>query len=252
MFILFALIVMRMSGAVVFNSIFGRSGVPGQVRGAFILVLSLMYYVWLGGTMENPPGTLLEFAVMLLKELMLGFALGFGMEINFMIVRFAGSIIDFAMGLSMAQVFDPQSNTQVTVTSNLYNTLFMLMIFTTNAHLRYLEILFTSAGNIPFGQVQITAQLAQYILQYFCQCIVVGLQLCFPMMGLQLLTEVAIGLLMKAVPQVNIFAVNFQIKLIIGMAMLLILYNPVAEKIQSFVGGELFDTLYHIVGLMAP
>ena len=97
MFILFSLIVMRMSGAIALNPVFGRTNVPARVKAAFILVLSLMLYIGSGGILVHEPAVMAEYGVMLLKELLFGFTLGFGMELAFLVVRFASSIMRSTM-----------------------------------------------------------------------------------------------------------------------------------------------------------
>ena len=81
MLLLFSLIVMRMSGAVAFSPLFGRTNYPSQAKAAFVFLLSLLLYSGQGGTLSHPPGTMLEYMVMLLMELFVGFTLGFAMEL---------------------------------------------------------------------------------------------------------------------------------------------------------------------------
>ena len=113
MLILFSLILMRMTGAIVFNPIFGRSNVPARMKAGLILFLSLLLYSGFGGELGRQPVGILDYGVMLIKELFVGFVLGFSMELAVMILRYASAIMDFSMGLSMAQVYDPQYNGQV-------------------------------------------------------------------------------------------------------------------------------------------
>ena len=135
MLILFSLIAMRMTGAIVFNPIFGRSNTPARMKAGLIFLLSLLLYSGFGGELSHQPAGILEYGVMLLKELFVGFTLGFSMELAVMVLRFASAIMDFSMGLSMAQVYDPQYNGQVTVTSGIYYGFFVLLFFATNCHL---------------------------------------------------------------------------------------------------------------------
>ena len=128
MFILFSLIIMRMSGAIALNPVFGRTNVPSRVKAAFILVISLMLYIGPGGILVHEPAVMAEYGVMLIKELLFGFTLGFGMELAFLAVRFASAIMDYSMGLTMAQVYDPQYNAQMTITTGMYYA-FMVMLF---------------------------------------------------------------------------------------------------------------------------
>ena len=143
MLILFSLIVMRMTGAIVFNPIFGRNSVPARMKAGLVLFLSLLLYGGFGGELSHQPAGILEYGVMMLTELFVGFVLGFSMELAVMILRFASAVMDFSMGLSMAQVYDPQYNGQVTVTSGVYYGFFVLLFFATNCHLRVIQIFFS-------------------------------------------------------------------------------------------------------------
>ena len=106
MFILFALVFMRMTGAIALNPILGRSNIPNPVKGAMILVLSFLLYGGTDGVLTHEPAFMLEFGFMLIKELMVGFAIGFSMELSFAVVRFAAAVLDYIMGLSMAQTYE--------------------------------------------------------------------------------------------------------------------------------------------------
>lgn len=250
MLILFALIVMRMSGAILINPIFGRTGVPSRVKAAFTLMMSLMLYLSLDGTLEYEPATMIEFIVMLVKELLFGVVISYGMDLAFCVVRFASTIMDHTMGLSMAQVFDPQYGTQTTVTSGLYYTLIVMLFFATDNHLRLIGIFFHSAEQIPFGQIMWNRQLPLAILDMFQNCIYMGLQFAMPIVAMELLAEVSIGILMRIIPQINVFVVNFQVKIIVGLVLMLVLYQPMTEKIYEimewmFSSIEVFIPLLH-------
>jgi flagellar biosynthetic protein FliR len=249
--VLFAFIIMRMTGAVAFNPVFGHSNVPATIRGALVMVFSIMMYMWTGGTMTEMPGTIIEFSVMALKELFFGFVIGFGFQLAVMVIRYGTAIIDYTMGLSMAQVYDPQTSTQMTVSSQLYNAFMMLVFMAKDGHLRFMQIVFGAADTIPFGQVMLNLELPKYVIQYFAQCIVMGIQFAMPIIIIEMLIEVSVGLLMRVVPQINIFAVNFQIKIIVGLLMLLILFTPMSDVIDR-AWSSMFDQIYQLVGLMTP
>ena len=235
MLILFALVVMRMSGAVVFNPVLGRTNLPRTAKGAMVLMLSLLLYLGVEGNLQHQPANLIEFGVMLLKELMVGFVIGYSMELGFMVIRFASSIIDQTMGLSMAQTYDPQYNTQMTITSNLYYTFLFLLFLAGDGHVRLLALFFSSARLIPFGQVTIDTGLARMMLETFTANITMGLQLAFPIIAMELVTEAAVGILMRMIPQINVFAVNFQLKIIVGLMMLLFMFSPMSERLYVII-----------------
>lgn len=249
MFILFSLIVMRMSGAVAFNPVLGRTNIPNRVKASFVLVLSLMLYIGFGGKLVHEPANMLEYGLMLIMELLFGFVLGFCMELSLLTVRFASAIMDYSMGLNMAQVYDPQYNTQMTITSGMYYAFMVLLFFATNGHLRLITIFFQSASVIPFGTVTWKPELTQAILGMFEQSVLMGLQFAFPLIAMELVTEVAVGILMRIIPQINVFVVNFQVKIIVGMLMLLFLFSPMSDKLYVILD-QMFQSMQNLVMLM--
>ena len=154
------------------------------------------------------------------------------------------------MGLNMAQIYDPQYNTQMTITSGMYYAFLMLLFFAMDGHLRLLEIFYGSARLIPFGAVRISPGLAMAVLDMFRQSIVMGLQFALPVVGMELVAETAVGILMRIIPQINVFVVNFQVKIIVGMLMLLILFSPMSDKLYGVLD-YMFQWLDHMVRLMA-
>ena len=249
MFILFSLIIMRMSGAIALNPVFGRTNVPSRVKAAFILVISLILYIGPGGILVHEPAVMAEYGVMLIKELLFGFTLGFGMELAFLAVRFASAIMDYSMGLTMAQVYDPQYNAQMTITTGMYYAFMVMLFLATNGHLRLLTIFFISCELIPFGTVTFRPELAQAILLMFRESIAMGLQFAFPLIAMELVAETAVGILMRMIPQINVFVVNFQIKIIVGILMLLFLFSPMSDKLYVILNG-MYQSLQQIVTLM--
>lgn len=247
MLILFALIIMRMSGAFIINPIFGRSGIPSRAKAALVLVMSLLLYLSLDGKLEYEPSTMLEFAVMLVKELLYGVVISFGMELAFSIVRFASTIMDHTMGLTMAQVYDPQYSGQTTVTSGLYYTGVVLLFFATDSHLRLIGVFFNSAKQVPFGQIVWNRQLPLTILSMFEECIYLGLQFAMPVIALELLAEASIGILMKMIPQINIFMVNVQVKIIVGLVMMLVFYGSISDVFYDVI-----DWIFSSIEILIP
>ncbi len=235
MLILFSLILMRMSGAIAFNPVLGRSNVPAAARAALAFAFSLVLYMGMDGVLENPPSGMLEYGVMLLSELLLGFTMGFVMELVFLVVRFASSVMDFSMGLSMAQVYDPQYNTQTTLSAGLFYAFLVMLFLASNGHLELIALFFASARLIPFGQAALRPELAQLIADIFSWSIFTGLQLAFPLLAMELVTEAAIGILMRIIPQINIFVVNFQLKIIVGLLMLVFLFGPMSDQLYRIL-----------------
>lgn len=235
MFILFALVLMRVTGGIAMNPVLGRTNFPNVAKGALIFMLSVLVYAGTDGTLAQEPAGMLDFGVMLIKEFMVGFVMGYSMELSFAIIRFGSAIIDHTMGLSMAQTYDPQYGSQMTITSNLYYAFLVTMFLALDGHVRLLSILFTSARLIPFGEVTVRPELSEFMLEVFRNSIAMGLQFAFPIIAMELVAEAAIGILMRVIPQINVFAVNFQMKIIVGMMLLVFLFNPMSAQLYTII-----------------
>ncbi len=227
-FTLFLYIVMRMSGFVMFSPIFGRSGIPAMAKAGFILMLSVAVY----GHHAQPvtvPATLLEFLLRLLLELFIGFTLAMIMRFFSYIPDQAGEIVDTQMGMSMAKTYDPSTQTQMTNTANLLNTLMMLIFFSCNGHVTMLRIMTSSGEIVPFGEVAINEDISSWMLQLFAECAVLSVKLALPILAAELLGQVGMGVLMKVIPQINVFVINIELKVIVGLVMLLALIAPMGD-----------------------
>lgn len=163
MFITFSMAVMRMSGAIGFNPLFGKSNFPCKNKGIFYFCPVTAPVSVCRPDPDGIPGSMAEYILMLAGELFLGAVLAFAMELAFLTIRFASSIMDYSMGLSMAQVYDPQYGTQSTVSSGIYYAFMVLIFFASNSHLRLLELFYQSVQLIPFGKVTFNPMLVHVI-----------------------------------------------------------------------------------------
>lgn len=235
MFILFTLIIMRMSSFIGFNPFFGRKIIPAKVKIALIMFISLNIYIYCGGKLEHTPESIVEYVFMLLTEMLLGLSIGFALEIIVMVVRFAAFLIDFSMGLSMAQIYDAQYQTQSSISSQLYYSILMLMFFSSGADIRFFSIILKSGIMIPYGAIKLDASLALYIIELFKDSVIMAAQFAFPVVSMELLGELAVGIIMRMVPQINVFVINFQIKIMMGLFVMYFLFDPSVKKISDLL-----------------
>ena len=202
---LFLLITGRMTGCVVFNPLLGRRGIPGMIKAGFVLLLSVCVFLITPVRMDMPT-TLLGLALSFLLELLLGYILGLVVNFFFYIPLMAGSAIDMQMGMSMGATYDPGSGAQVTITSTMLNLLMSLLFFTANGHHTLIRIMVASGGIVPFGAVVLGEELYMALIEVFIDCTILGIKLCMPILAAELLGQVGMGILMKVIPQINVFA----------------------------------------------
>ena len=225
---LFLLITARMSGCVLFNPLLGRRGIPGIVKAGFIMMLSFCVFA-IAPAPRQLPDSLLGLALVFLLELFLGYILGLVVNIFFYIPLLAGSVIDMEMGLAMASTYDPASGIQVTATSTLLNTLMSLLFFAANGHQTLIRIFAVSGQIVPFGAVALGENLYAAVIELFLSCTVLGIKLCMPILAAELMGQVGMGILMKVIPQINVFAINIELKVIIGLVLIFLLITPFSE-----------------------
>ena len=233
---LFALIMMRMSGMILLNPIFGRRNIPMTAKSGLIIVLTLTLYSASAESAFEVASTL-ELGFLLMKEFVVGYVIGYTMELFFFAITFGGFVIDFQLGLTMATVYDPQSNSQVAVTGGVLQTWFMLVFFATDAHLALMKILITSADIVPYGGIVITQGLASRMIEIFLQCVDLGVRLSLPILAAEFLVEVGIGI---------IFVINIQLKIIVGLGLLVILFSPIGEHLNRIMT-EMMKTVQGIL-----
>ena len=245
---LFLLILARMSGCVLFNPLLGRQSVPGIVKSGLILLLSVTAAAM---TEYRPavPDTLLEMAVRLLLEMGLGYILGLVVNVFFIIPLVGGELIDVQMGMSMGKTYDPGSHASTTVTASLLNILMMLLFFAGNGHHTMLQIFMTSGRIVPFGQAAFGQEVYQAIIELFVTCTIMGIKLCMPILAAELLGQVGMGILMKVIPQINVFAINIELKVIIGLLLLLVLLTPFSEYLLRAENEMLMQMQHLLTGM---
>ena len=226
---LFLFITARISGFVLFNPILGRRNIPGTFRSGFILVLSVFVISFAAPDRVRVPGSTIELVFCILLELALGYLLGLVMNFFFYIPQLAGHAIDTQMGMTMNQVYDASAQANLSVSSVLLNTLMTLLFFAAGGHHTLLRMMLTSHEIVPFGAVTLGLDAANAMLELFVECTLLAVKLCMPILAAELLGQLGMGVLMKVIPQINVFSINIELKVIIGLGLLLLLMAPFSE-----------------------
>ena len=244
-FTLFLYIFMRMSGFVLFSPFFGRNGIPTLFQSGFMLCLSIAAYAACGQVVAVPE-TLVELVVRLLLELGIGFFINMLIRFMLYIPEQAGEIIDTQMGMSMARSYDPGAQSSMTSTANLLNLMTQLLFFLSNGHVTLIRLVLSSGDVVPFGGAAFGNMAANHMVAFFSNCVLLSFKLSLPILGAELLGQMGMGILMKAIPQINVFAINIELKVIVGMLMLSVLLAPMGNfllETESVMLGSIRDLL---------
>jgi len=240
----FLLVFTRMIGFFIILPVFSSNNV--NVLGKLAFAGAAAFLVTVSGNVQyvvyfnTAPG----FVLLILQEFITGFILGFVTNLAFNLVYFAGQLLDFQIGFSMVSVFDPVTQIQVPIIGNLFFlTLTALLIQSGGLH-ALLSALFFSYEILPIGKASIINNpvLFKVILELMMSFITIAVQVALPISGAILIIDVAMGLLVKAAPQMNIFVVGMPVKLLAGLG-LLFMMTPILSNVYDTV----FDLAYSAV-----
>ncbi len=240
----YILVFCRMGSMIFFNPLLARKNVLSSVKIALALGLTLIITPTLDvSQIEGFEG--LVFLFSMVKEFMVGFAAGLIFQIFYYMLFAAGDIIDMGFGLSMAKAFDPGTNIQTSFSGRLFELLFVLYFFATDSHLTFIRIMVSSYDVVSVGATVIGQDTARFIMTMFVSAFSLIIKLCAPFMVATFVLEVALGVLMKLSPQINIFSIHFPMKIILGFILLFIFAVPVGNFMENYIG-ILNDNLYNL------
>ena len=226
---LFLYILMRMTGFVVFNPLWGRMNVPAMVKAGVSLVMAVFVGAFAVQNAVAVPATAIELALRLLLELALGYLVAVVMHCFFYVPLLAGHMIDAQMGMNMSENYDPAMGTNVSLTSTLLNIMLVLLFFSAGGHITLLRILLDSGRISPFGSAVLGEQAVSSLLELFASCTVLALKLSLPVLAAELIGQLGMGILMKVIPQINVFAINFELKILLGLLLVTLLMPLMGE-----------------------
>lgn len=243
-FTLLLLIFMRMSGCILFNPILGRKNVPAVLKVGLALMLSVFSYKLVPAQAMEMPSFLIFF-VTLLKEFAVGFIVGFIIQLFMSVIMISGENMDMQIGISMSKIYDPQSNVSMPLSASLINAMFMLVFFATNAHLTLIEVFIKLCVMVPYGSLEIHPEMYQQLVSMFSLILIYAVKMSLPVLAAELITEIAVGLVMRAVPQIDVFVINIQLKVIIGFIVILIMVPSLAAFLERLIT-LMFDNINHV------
>lgn len=241
----FFLILVRVLAFFVTMPLFAYRTVPVQFKIGFSFFLAMIMF----HTVDSSALTIDEtYIFLIVKEALVGLLIGLIAFIIISAIQVAGGFIDFQMGLMIANVMDPQTGAQSPLSGQYLNIISLLFLLSVDGHHLIIDGIFNSyqfiplESFIPFGNRSI----ADFVITTFNSMFLIAFQISVPIVGCLFLVDVALGIIAKSVPQMNIFVVGFPLKILIGFGavfVFLALYITLARN--------LFDAMFEAMrGLM--
>ena len=182
-----------------------------------------------------PPPEVVPLVTATLLQIAVGLSLGFLVQIVFAAVQAAGELIDLFAGFTIAATYDPFTNAHQAVFGRFYQLLATALLFATGGHLMLVHGLLDSFAAVPAGVPDMTATTGE-MLDALGLFFVSALEIAAPLLGALFLTEVALGLLSKAAPQMNVFTLGFPIKILLTLLLAGLALPLLPGAIDGLVG----------------
>jgi flagellar biosynthetic protein FliR len=218
--VVYLLLFIRCTAVVATAPVIGHIAVPVQVKVAAGLFLGFVLFPMVSARAPQVDVRLLALALMALQEAVVGLLIGFGAGMIFSGVRSAGELIGFEMGFSIANVFDPEAGL-----NNVLGTLLqlgtMLVFLMVNGHHFVIQALLVSYESVPFGGFAMHGELAPLMIGLTGTLFVVAVKLAAPVIVASFLMNVALAILSRVAPQVNVFIMSFPMKVGVGFLVLM-------------------------------
>ncbi|WP_100010944.1 flagellar biosynthetic protein FliR [Lentibacillus sediminis] len=243
----FLLILVRVAAFFVTLPLFSYRTIPMQFKIGFSFFLAyLMFY-----TVDAPVIAVDDmFLFLLMKEALVGLLIGLIAFILISALQVAGGFIDFQMGFFLANVIDPQTGAQSPLTGQYFYVFALLFLLSVNGHHLLIDGIFNSfqlipvESFIPLGEERI----ADLVIETFNQMFVIAFQIAIPIVGCLFLVDVALGIIARAVPQLNVFVVGLPLKILVGFIVILfflVLYIALVENLFT----AMFDVMQQLMRL---
>jgi flagellar biosynthetic protein FliR len=219
-FVLFMMLFLRCTSAIVLAPVLGHSSVPVQLQAGLGVFMAFALYPIMAARGVQMDLQLAALAVLAVQEVITGIAIGFASGIIFAGAQVAGELIGFDLGLSLATAFDPETGTNNIIGSFLY--LAMVLVFLLlNGPQFILQAIVLSYDAVPLGGLAISGATAEKMLQMVGVIFVVGLKCAAPIIVASFLLNLALAVLARVAPQVNVFIISFPIKIGVGVLVLM-------------------------------
>lgn len=247
--IFFMLILSRVAGIFAALPVFGGRRLPIRIKVITVLMITLVCFPTLSVSVPQTPTDAFSLGLLALSELMVGLTLAFITQIIFAAVEFSGQIIGMQMGFTISSIIDPSQGTQTQIMSVIQTLFATLMFLSLNIHHLFIRAIIDSFRVIPLGGWHLNGELLNFLVQRTADIFIIGIRLAAPVMVALLLTTVALGIMARSFPQMNVFMISMPLNIGLGLVILgmtITIFFHVLEVSFGHLKGQI-DTLYRLM-----
>ena len=241
----FLLTLIRISLVMFLLPFFGGDSIPKSVKVAICLVMTLALWPKLSFAGSALPGHPIDIIIMMLGEAILGLILGLMVGFIFGAIQTGGQIIGFQMGFAMVNVVNPETGTSEAVTAHFLYMVAIMTFLALNGHLYLLRALTLSFDLVPPGGLFISETLMTNVLGFSKQLFVLAVRIAAPTMAALFLVDLALALIGRAAPQMNILMLGFPLKISVGFFFLGAVFTMLSIYLRDFI--VRFDPMFSFI-----
>lgn len=246
----FLLILTRVSCFIFVAPFFSLNNTPRHVRVALSVFTAALLYQTLAPAPAVEYQTITGYSMIVLREAIVGLMLGLGTSMCSAIVNFAGHIVDMETGLSMVTLMDPTTRMNTSITGVFYQYVVMLMLIVSGMYRYLFGALADTFVLIPVnGALFQMDSLLLSVVKFLGNYIIIGFRICLPVFCVILMLNAILGVLAKVSPQMNMFAVGIQLKILVGLSILLLSASMLPDA-ANFIFTQMKEIMEAIAGGM--
>lgn len=234
----FLLIFIRMTGLFILSPIFGRNNLPAIFKIGFSFFLAVIFVNVNDIPTVSMSSNITLYALYIIKELIVGLVIGYATYVIMSAIYLAGQMIDMQVGFGSVNVLDATSNIQVPLTSNFYYMYIILIFLTLNGHFYIIQALFRSFEVIPIDMMGFNPDFTPEVIDIMQEMFEIALRIAAPIIATIFVADVVLGVLSRTIPQMNVFQLGMPLKIIIGLAVIMVTFvyaNGITESITEIM-----------------
>ena len=237
----FLVLLVRITGFVYTAPFFSLKNSPRSVKIGFSVLLSIIIFM---ATPYEPLSYagVVGFALIVAENLLAGLILGFLANVCYQIIGLAGHLIDMEVGFSMVNEFDPVTSAQVTVSGTFYEYSVMLILMVTYLHHYLIDALVDSIKLVPVGGILFNPLIYNVGISYIVDFFIIAFRSVLPVFGALLIVNAILAIMAKAAPQMNMFVIGMQLKVLVGLAVMMIVIE-LLPGVAEMIFDEMFELM---------
>ncbi|RLB07713.1 MAG: hypothetical protein DRG27_06295 [Deltaproteobacteria bacterium] len=237
--VLFMLVFIRVVIIVMFIPIFSSPAVPWITKVGFCGFLALIVASSLNADISGLGNG--ELFMSIITDFLMATAIGLVIRFIFDGIQLAGEYISYQMGFTVINIIDPMSNTQIPIISQLKQLLALLIFFAINGHHYLIRAIASSFEYIPVGSYILSRQFLKEIITVSSRIFLIALKLSSPILVAMFITNVAMGIIARTMPQINIFMLSFPIYIGLGLIIMGIFMPFFIRFIENEINWMILD-----------